>query len=88
MRSSTPTQTTPAPPTSTPITPAPPISLPTSTSTVSSRLMATPATSVHTGAGAKRRRETQDTHEEKVREQNRFPWKARREASGEARTLP
>ena len=43
--------------------------------------MSTPATSVHTGAGAKRRRETQDTHEEKVREQDRLSWKARRESN-------
>ena len=73
-----PTQT--APPISTPMTPAPPISLPTSTSAVSSRLMSTPTTFAHTDAGVKRRRETQDTQEEKVREQNRFPWKARRES--------
>ena len=41
--------------------------------------MSTPTTSAHTDAGVKRRRNTQDTHEEKAREHNRFPWKARRE---------
>ena len=41
-------------------------------------MLVTPASSVNTSAGVKRRRETQSTHEEKVREQDLLPWKFRR----------
>ena len=41
-------------------------------------MLVTPASSVNTSAGVKRRRETQSTHEEKVREQHLLPWKFRR----------
>ena len=41
-------------------------------------MLATIASSVNTSAGVKRRRETQSTHEEKVREHDLLPWKFRR----------
>ena len=62
----TPRKGTPVPP-ATPATPAPPMTtLATPVSPAS--MLVTPAMSVNTSAGVKTRRETQGTHEEKVRE--------------------
>ena len=72
----TPTKGTPVPP-ATPATPAPPMTTLAIPITPASMLV-TPASSVNTSAGVKRRRETQGTHEEKVREQHLIPWKFRR----------
>ena len=68
----TPRKGTPVPP-ATPATPATPLTTPVSPAS----MLVTPATPVNTGVGVKRRRETQGTHEEKVREQDLLPWKAR-----------
>ena len=72
----TPTKGTPVPP-ATPATPAPPMTTLAMPAAPASMLV-TPAMSVNTSAGVKRRRETQGTHEEKVREQHLLPWKFRR----------